>query len=702
MPFTPYRAASRTSPDTSSRTSSRAAGLIAQILASFFFTGLLISGLVAAGLLAAGYAWAQDGPPAVVEPSADAVFHLDERRTPRTYVSMAEWLGRADSLRTHIWVSTGLSPRPQRTPLSPQWSPPVEMVGYTVQHVRLETLPGFYLFGTVYRPEGAPVAGSASTGSDASPSSAVSASSAEEARRYPAVLSPHGHWEHGRFEHRDLGSVPARGAHFARMGFVVLSYSMIGYNEGEDQLPHRFYDERHALWGFGATGLQLWNSLRALDFLSELEGVDAGRIGMTGASGGGTQTFLLTAVDDRIRVAAPVNMISLRMQGGCVCENAPLLRLDANNVEFGGLTAPRPLLMVSTSGDWTTATQKEEYPAMRSIYGLFSAGDRVHNVHLDYPHNYNADSRAAVYDWFARWLLDPGALDRNGVPPATAVPLEPSISDVEVVDSHLELPPSAPSVDELFAGWRRRAVDEIEAAKPMDWVGILKYRKKFGDAYGHAFEMGRSVSSRSVAEFLPVDRTGAGRAVVIAAAAADRDAALLAAQDSMAAGTAAFVVTPQPEPYSVPTEIAHWATYNATTPARRVDAIRQTVEGIRARLDIDAVDLVGMGEAGMWTLLARGLVDDVGRTVIDLSGREFEFSFGDLDDTSIDASDTEFLDALFVPGVRRAGDVRTAVVLTVPARLEVRGLPPGPFRTWLEDVYAAAGATELLHFEPAK
>src|SRR6202162_1040257 len=151
-------------------------------------------------------------------------------------------------------------------------------------------------------------------------------------------------------------------------------------------------------------GLQLWNSIRAVDFVSSLPEVDAGRIAATGASGGGTQTFLLMAVDDRIKVAAPVNMVSAIMQGNG-CEEAPNLRVGAFNVMFGAMMAPRPLLMVSATGDWTRNTPKEEFPAVQGIYKLLDSAQNVESVQIDYSHNYNRDSREAVYTFFNARLL---------------------------------------------------------------------------------------------------------------------------------------------------------------------------------------------------------------------------------------------------------------------------------------------------------
>ena len=178
-----------------------------------------------------------------------------------------------------------------------------------------ESLPGFFVTGNLYRPIGD--------------------------GPFPAVLSPHGHWTYGRLENTPTTSGPARAIGLARQGFVVFTYDMVGYNDSQ-QLPHTFGGRREHLWGLSLAGLQLWNGIRALDFLETLPYVRRDALAATGESGGGTQTFLLAAVDSRVKVAVPVNMISLHMQGGCLCENPPGLRLDTTNVEIAATIAPRP------------------------------------------------------------------------------------------------------------------------------------------------------------------------------------------------------------------------------------------------------------------------------------------------------------------------------------------------------------------------
>src|SRR5688572_25777591 len=276
---------------------------------------------------------------------------INDTYAPPHFTSAEEWNQRAAHLKELILASAGLLPMPERSPLNAEVFGDLKHPDYIVSKVYFESLPGFFVAGNLYRPVGA--------------------------GPFPAVLSPHGHWAYGRLENSAVASVPGRAINLARQGFVVFTYDMAGYNDSP-QLEHRgFGGQREKLWGLSVAGLQLWNGIRALDFLESLPYVRRDRIGATGASGGGTQVLLLAAVDQRVAVAAPVNMISLHMQGGCLCENQPGLRLDTNNVEIAATIAPRPLLMVSATGDWTTNTLEREYPAVRAQIGRASCRERV-------------------------------------------------------------------------------------------------------------------------------------------------------------------------------------------------------------------------------------------------------------------------------------------------------------------------------------
>src|SRR5205807_6239948 len=135
-------------------------------------------------------------------------------------------------------------------------------------------------------------------------------------------------------------------------------------------------------------GLQTWNSVRSLDFLAGLPDVDAKKLGMTGASGGGTQTFMLAAIDDRLASAFPAVMVSTAMQGGCICENCSLLRVGTGNIELAALFAPKPLGM-SGARDWTIDIEDKGLPQLKELYRLYGAEDRVMaKTYKQFGHNY--------------------------------------------------------------------------------------------------------------------------------------------------------------------------------------------------------------------------------------------------------------------------------------------------------------------------
>jgi len=192
------------------------------------------------------------------------------------------------------------------------------------------------------------------------------------------------------------------------MGAVVLAYDMIGWGES-DLMKHR---DKYALT------LQTWNSIRGVDFLWSLPEVDSKRIGVTGASGGGTQSFLLAALDERVRVSIPVVMVSAHFFGGCNCESGlPIHRSQyhrTDNADIAALAAPRPPLLISVTmrgtgnarrKDQSCNTPEVEYPYLHRVYGLFDADHNVQNLHLAAEgHDYGYSKRAGAYQFFAKHL----------------------------------------------------------------------------------------------------------------------------------------------------------------------------------------------------------------------------------------------------------------------------------------------------------
>ena len=323
----------------------------------------------------------------------------------------AAWEERSKQLRLRVQVATGLWPFPERTPLNPVVHGRVERPGFTVEKVYFESVPDHFVTGLLFRPRG-------------------------KAGKLPAVLCPHGHGgrlqDHGadgirqfivqgheRFEGSGRFPKLARCAQLARMGCVTFIYDMVGYADSV-QIPHRLRPEQRPIvdtkerWGLYSTqaelrlqsmmALQTWNSIRALDFLCSLPDVDGQRVGVTGGSGGGTQTILVGALDSRPIVSFPQGMVSTSMQGGCTCENCCLLRIGTGNVELTALFAPRPQAMTAAD-DWTKEMMTSGYPQLQALYGMLGVQDRVLCKSLThFPHNYNYVTRGVMYSWFNKYL----------------------------------------------------------------------------------------------------------------------------------------------------------------------------------------------------------------------------------------------------------------------------------------------------------
>src|SRR5438034_71354 len=223
-----------------------------------------------------------------------------------------------------------------------------------------------------------------------------------------------------RFEEGGRSRFQSMCVQLARMGCVVWQWDMLSDSDSVQfsrQLIHGFAKQRPEMnttenWGLyspqaeahlqSVMGLQTWNSVRSLDFLLSLPEVDPERIAITGASGGGTQTMLLAAIDPRVKLSFPAVMVSTAMQGGCTCENACLLRVGTGNIEFAGLFAPKPQGM-TCANDWTKEMSTKGFPELKQLYTMLGAPDNVMLKRGEhFPHNYNAVSRGAFYTWLNR------------------------------------------------------------------------------------------------------------------------------------------------------------------------------------------------------------------------------------------------------------------------------------------------------------
>ncbi len=329
------------------------------------------------------------------------------------------WETRAKELRQQMLVSLGMYPMPTLAPMKPVVHSRRELDGYAIEKVYFESLPGLFVTGSLYTPT-APLA---------------------EGQKRPAVLCPHGHWANGRFYYtsdsemkRELANgaerfesaahspLQARCVQMARMGIVVFHYDMMGNADNlqiSAERVHGFGNPKVSnpevaagKWLLYSTtaegmlqnimGIQTINSIQSLEFVLQRSDVDPKRISITGASGGGTQTFVASAIEPRFAGAYPVVMVSTSMQGGCTCENAVGLRVNTGNVELAALTAPRPL-GVNAANDWTKDMAKDGFPELKKLYGLYGVPDAV-NLHnaTHFGHNYNHVTRVPMYGFMNR------------------------------------------------------------------------------------------------------------------------------------------------------------------------------------------------------------------------------------------------------------------------------------------------------------
>lgn len=432
--------------------------------------------------------------------------------------SAEEWKLRAEEVRRHILVATGLWPMPERTPLNPVIHGKVERDGFTVERVFFESYPGHFVTGSLFRPTGR---------------------KADE--KMPGVLCPYGHWANGRFYQQSVKDVreaiskgaerfeeggryplQARCMQLARMGCVVLHYDMVSVADSKQlpgvahHPPARPQLDTRENWGFYSTqaelrlqsimGLQTWNSVRALDFLCGLPDVDTSRIGVTGASGGGTQTFILCAIDERPTVAVPAVMVSTAMQGGCTCENCCLLRIGVGNVDFAAMFAPKPLCLIGAD-DWTVEIATKGGPELKQLYSLLGAKNNVLiSPHNQFGHNYNYVSREVMYQWMNTHLklgLDSPVIEEDFKPL--------SIEELTVWDEKHPKPPAGDDYERsLVKHMTEDSNRQLDRLIPTDKKSLAEFKRVVGGAWEEM--IGRKLPAKNDVEFekigKPVSRDG--------------------------------------------------------------------------------------------------------------------------------------------------------------------------------------------------
>ena len=311
------------------------------------------------------------------------------------YHNKEQWEARRDSLRREVRQRLELDAFLDSCVTIPDGSPsgkrPVILSkirkhdGYTTQNICIELTPGQHLFGTVYAYAPAK-------------SKKLKAKS-----KKPLIICPDGHWpyRYRKDEQQRLGTL-------ARMGAVCVDFDLYGWGESEKEVGEAAHHTSRAHVYQAACGYVLLDWM-----LKNRKDIDTGRVGVMGGSGGGTHTVLLSLLDERVTASAPVVHLASHFDGGCPCESGKPVQLAAGGTcepELAAIMAPKPMLIVSDGGDWTSSVPTLEFPYLQRIYGFYGAQDKVRNVHLpNERHDFKENKRQAVYDFF----IDVFGLDRS-------------------------------------------------------------------------------------------------------------------------------------------------------------------------------------------------------------------------------------------------------------------------------------------------
>ncbi len=662
--------------------------------------------------------------------------------------SKADWERRAARVRRQILVANGLWPIPTKTPLNAVIHGRIERDDYTVEKAYFESFPGFYVTGNLYRPKG-------------------------KSGKLPGVLCPHGHWSNGRFFDAgeaaakkliDEGAerfvesarshLQARCVQLARMGCVVFHYDMIGYADSQQitrDLAHGFSTQREKMndpenWGLfspqaeshlqSVMGMQSYSSIRALDFLESVDDVDPKRLAVTGASGGGTQTFVLSAIDPRVAVSIPAVMVSTAMQGGCTCENCSLLRIGTGNVEFAALFAPKPLALTAAD-DWTREMETKGFPELQQHFRMLGVPDNVMlHARLEFGHNYNYHSRMAMSRWLNKHLglgLSDEQLEERDFKRLTT-------AEMTVWDDEHPKPQGGDDFErKLLRWWTDDSQKQLAAIVPQDKESLRRYREVIGGAadivigrglpdagdleyeqtlkteIGNYLQMGGLLRNKAQAEELPIVflYPKEWRGTVVVWLSADGKAGLYAKNGSpkpeitrlIDAGVSVvgvdlfyqgeFLSDGQPLTKTPrvgnPRESAGYTFgYNDAVFARRVHDVMTVVAFVRSHdRKPERVDVVGLGQVGPLAAAARAQAGDaISRAAVDTGGFRF-------------AGVRDLHDPAFLPGGAKYFDVPGLLSLSAPDKLWLAGEEESG-RDLIQTVYAAAGVKGNLAVSDAK
>jgi dienelactone hydrolase len=306
--------------------------------------------------------------------------------------SLDDWQAHRAEYRRQLQEMLGLWPMPERTDLRPVVTGKIERADFTVEKLHFQALPHLYVTANLYLPR-------------------------KLQQPLPAILYVCGHSQvvTNGVSCGNKTYYQHHGEWFARNGYVCLVIDTLQLGEIEG-LHHGTYREGQWWWnsrGYTPAGVEAWFGIRALDYLCSRPEVDKDRIGMTGRSGGGSYTWTVAALDERVKVAAPVagitdlqnQVVDGAVEGHCDC----MFFVNTHRWDFpqvAALIAPRPLLIANSDKDTIFPLDGvvRVYNQARRIYQLHSATNHLGLLITDGPHADTQDLQLPVFRWFNRFL----------------------------------------------------------------------------------------------------------------------------------------------------------------------------------------------------------------------------------------------------------------------------------------------------------
>jgi cephalosporin-C deacetylase-like acetyl esterase len=310
-----------------------------------------------------------------------------------------DWLNRQKQVKSILNEIVG--PFPAKTPLNPRITGILKKDGYKVEKIMLESVPGYYITGCMFIPDG--IIG-----------------------KRPAILDNIGHSD-GSFRKESYQNVIHN---LVRKGFIVFAIDPVGQAEKDDyydpllkksvieegEQAHCYFGNQCFISGFSVAKYFIWDGIRAIDYLCSRKEVDPARIGVTGLSGGGTVTSYLCAFDDRIKAAAPYNwamydrilMETHGEQGAETYIYHGLLK-GITYADFLEVRAPKPTLLIKTTRDYLPIqAAREAYCETMKAYKAFGEEENFGIIEDDAEHQFTRKNNEATYAFFQKYLDLPG------------------------------------------------------------------------------------------------------------------------------------------------------------------------------------------------------------------------------------------------------------------------------------------------------